>query len=44
MNRIARSLLALTALGSTAFAADLKYSIVPNFFDAKPGYEQLGSQ
>jgi len=43
MNRIAQSLLALAALVSTTtFAADLKYSIVPNFFDEKPEGKQLG--
>jgi hypothetical protein len=43
MNRIAKYFLAVFALTSTtAFAADLKYSIVPNFFDAKPDNQQLG--
>jgi DNA-binding beta-propeller fold protein YncE len=42
MNRIAQSLLALTALVSTALAADLKYSVVPNFFDARPDNQSLG--
>ena len=42
MNRIAQTLLALTALVSTTRAAELKYSIVPNLFDAKPDNQQLG--
>ena len=42
MNPIARTLLALTALASTAFAADPKYSIVPNYFDAQPDGQPLG--
>jgi hypothetical protein len=42
MNRIAQMLLALTIVASTGFAAELKYSIVPNFFEAKPDYQQLG--
>ena len=43
MNRVAQTLLGLITLASTAaFAAELKYSIVPNFFDAKPGDQQLG--
>jgi hypothetical protein len=42
MNRIAQTLLVLTIVASTSFAAELKYSIVPNFFEAKPDYQQLG--
>ena len=42
MNPIARTLLALTALVSTTFAAELKYSLVPNFFDAQPDSQPLG--
>jgi DNA-binding beta-propeller fold protein YncE len=42
MNPIARTLLALIALTSTAVAADLKYSIVPNYFDAQPDGQPLG--
>ena len=37
MNCFAQILLTLTALVSTAVAAELKYSVVPDFFDAKPG-------
>lgn len=43
MNRIAQTLLAAIALVSTTtFAAELKYSIAPNFFEEKPGGKQLG--
>ena len=42
MNPIARTLLALTALASTVLAADPKYSIVPNYFDAQPDGQPLG--
>jgi len=42
MNRIA-SLLGIIALGSTtAFAAELKFTITPDFFDPRPGDQQLG--
>ncbi len=44
MNRIAIILLGLVAItSSSASAAELKYSFVPNFFDAKPGGEALGA-
>lgn len=43
MNRILRTLPGLFLIASaTAFAAELKYAVVPNFFDAKPGDQQLG--
>ncbi|MDB6123595.1 MAG: hypothetical protein JWQ71_2588 [Pedosphaera sp.] len=43
MNRIAQTLLAAIALVSTTtFAAELKYSIAPHFFDEKPDGKQLG--
>ena len=42
MNRIAQTLLALTVVASSSFAAELKYSIVPNFFEDKPDKQQLG--
>ena len=43
MNRIAQTLLALLALiSTTTFAAELKYSVAPNFFEANPGGKQLG--
>ena len=43
MNRIAQTLLALIALLSApTFAAELKYSNEPNFFEANPGGKQLG--
>ncbi|PYK97510.1 MAG: 6-bladed beta-propeller [Verrucomicrobia bacterium] len=43
MNRIAHSLLSIIALVSTAtFAAELKYSITPGFFEQNPGSKPLG--
>src|SRR6266567_7315 len=43
MNRIAQTLLGTIALvTATTFAADLKYSITPNFFDPNPDYQPLG--
>ena len=43
MNRIAKTVWALAVLVSTpTFAADAKYSIVPNFFETKPDNQQLG--
>src|SRR5580658_7301385 len=43
MRRLFQTLLAATALVSTsALAADLKYSITPNFFEANPGGQPLG--
>ena len=43
MNRIAQSLLGISALVSTAtFAAELKYSITPNFFEQNPYHQPLG--
>jgi DNA-binding beta-propeller fold protein YncE len=42
MKITAPTLLGLLVVGSTAFAADLKYSIVPNFFEARPDNQQLG--
>ncbi len=36
------TLFALLTLASTTFAADLKYSVVPNFFEAKPDHQSLG--
>jgi hypothetical protein len=41
MTRIKQTLLALI-VATPSFAADLKYSIVPNFFDAKPDNQPLG--
>ena len=43
MNPIARTLLALTALVSTTVAADLKFALVPDFFDAQPDGQPLGA-
>jgi len=43
MNRIAPTVLGLIALVSiTTFAAELKYSIAPNFFEQNPGDKPLG--
>jgi DNA-binding beta-propeller fold protein YncE len=43
MNRIAPSLLGIIALVSTTtFAAELKYSITPNFFEQNPDNKPLG--
>jgi DNA-binding beta-propeller fold protein YncE len=43
MKRLTQTLLALVALVSTAVAAELKYSVVPNFFDAKPDGQPIGA-
>ncbi|HEY0550512.1 MAG TPA: 6-bladed beta-propeller [Verrucomicrobiae bacterium] len=43
MKITASTLLGLITCVATSVAADLKYSIVPNFFDAKPDNQQLGS-
>ena len=43
MKRLTQILLTLAALVSTVTAAELKYSVVPNFFDAKPGDQPLGA-
>ena len=43
MNRIIQTLLGVIALAATTtFAAELKYSIVPNFFEQNPGNQPLG--
>ena len=43
MNRIAQTLLGLIALVSTTtFAAELKYSIAPNYFEQNPDNQSLG--
>lgn len=42
MRRIASTLLCLLTAASTTFAADLKYSVVPDFFEKKPDGKQLG--
>jgi DNA-binding beta-propeller fold protein YncE len=43
MNRITISLLSIMTLVSTAAsAAELKFAIAPNFFEEKPGGQQLG--
>ena len=41
MNRFIPTLLCLL-ISATAFAADLKYAIVPNYFEENPGGKQLG--
>ena len=40
---LAPMLVALTALFSTASAAEVNYSIIPNFFDAQPGDQPIGA-
>lgn len=43
MNRITQTFLGLIALVvTTTYAADLKYSVVPHFFDENPDNKQLG--
>lgn len=42
MNRIAKSFLTIALAATTTFAAELKYSVVPNFFDKDPGGKELG--
>jgi hypothetical protein len=42
MSRLAPALLAVAFLAATSFAAETKYSIAPNAFEAKPGEKQLG--
>ena len=43
MNRIAQTLPGMIALVSiTTLAAELKYSITPDFFEQNPGHKQLG--
>lgn len=42
MNQVLRISFALIALASTALAAELKYSVVPNFFDKDPDNKPLG--
>ena len=43
MNRIAQSLLTVVSLlSATANAAELKFSITPNFFEENPGNKSLG--
>ena len=43
MNRTAKTLLSLLALiTTTTFAAEMKYSVVPNFFDQNPDGKPLG--
>src|SRR5689334_18954521 len=43
MNRLTQTLFAVAALISNAVAAELKYSVVPNFFDAKPDGQAIGA-
>lgn len=43
MNRIAQISLALTVfISTTAFAAELKYTVAPHFFDENPGGKPIG--
>ncbi len=43
MKHLVQILLSVAALASTAVAADLKFSLVPDFFDAKPGDQPIGA-
>ena len=43
MKRLAQIILTVTALASTAVAAELKFSLVPGFFDAQPGGQPIGA-
>ena len=43
MKRLAQIFLTVTALASTAVAAELKFSLVPNFFDATPDNQPIGA-
>ena len=43
MKRLVQILLTVTALASTAVAAELKFSLVPDFFDARPGDQPIGA-
>src|SRR5207247_6342032 len=42
MKRIAQSLSIVALASTTTFAAELKYSIAPNFFEQNPGNKPLG--
>jgi hypothetical protein len=43
MNRIAQTLLSLIAfVATTGTAAELKYSVTPDFFEQNPDYQSLG--
>lgn len=43
MNRFAKTLLGvITLVSATTFAAELKYSIVPNYFEPNPDHQPLG--
>jgi len=43
MNPIIQTLLGISALiSTTTFAAELKYSIIPDFFEQNPGNKPLG--
>ena len=43
MKHLVQILLSVAALASSAVAADLKFSLVPDFFDAKPGDQPIGA-
>lgn len=43
MKRFAQFILILTSLVSAGVAAELKYSVAPDFFDAKPGDQPVGA-
>jgi hypothetical protein len=42
MNCIAHSLGIIALISTTTFAADLKYSVAPDFFEQNPDYQSLG--
>lgn len=42
MNRIVHTLALIAVVTTTTFAAELKYSVVPNFFDENPDGKPLG--
>src|ERR1041384_6047956 len=42
MNRIPQSLGLIAFLATSACAAEIKYSIAPDFFESDPGHKQLG--
>ncbi|NBV23789.1 MAG: hypothetical protein EBS05_17955 [Proteobacteria bacterium] len=43
MTHFSRTLLALAACSTMVLAAELKYAVTPNFFDAKPGDQPIGA-
>ena len=43
MNRLTQILFTLVALVTTAVAAEIKFSVVPDFFEAKPDHQPIGA-